>query len=83
MQSFPPAPVQPEHPQLDTSLKAMLHDMQDQLYHIKITQYQATDRIGRVDDRVRRIEQQLQQNQQVDMPRLTGKSPAPVSSSDV
>ena len=59
MQSFPPAQVQQEQPKIDTSLKDMLQDMQNQLYHIKITQYQAADRISRVDDRVGRIEKQL------------------------
>ena len=37
-----------------------LQDIQDQLYHIKITQYQAADRMGRLDDRVGRMENQLQ-----------------------
>ena len=59
-----------------------LQDIQNQLNHIKITQYQATDRISRIDDRVGRMEKQLQQLEQVDMPGSTVKDPAPVYSSD-
>ena len=59
-----------------------LQDMQDQLYHIKITQYQAADWMGRLDDRVGRFEKLLQQLQQVDMPGSNVKDPALVSSSD-
>ena len=57
-------------------------DMQDQLYHIKITQYQAADCMARLADRVGRMEKQMQQLQQVDMLGSNVKDPAPVSSSD-
>ena len=82
MQSFPPIQAQKNPPKIESSIKDMLQDMQDQLYHIKITQYQAADRISRLDDRMWRMEKQLQQLQQVDMPGSTAKEPAPISSSD-
>ena len=66
----------------EPQVKELLEDIQCQLQHIKITQYQATDRIQRTDDKIGRIEKLLQQMQQVDMPGSTVKDPAPISSSD-
>ena len=63
-------------------MQDVLLEIQDHLQHIKITQYQATDRINRMDNRLGRIEKILQQMQQVDMPGTTEKDLAPVSSSD-
>ena len=63
-------------------LKDLLENIESQLQHIKITQYQATDRIQRMDDRMGRMEKLLQQMQQVDMPGSHAKDPAPVSSLD-
>ena len=60
----------------------LLQDIDNQLNHIKITQYQATDSISRIDVRVGIIEKQLQQLQQVDMSRSTAKDPAPIDSSN-
>ena len=77
MQSFPPNPARTEPKIVD-----LLRDIQNQLNHIKITQYQATNRISRIDHRVGRMEKQLQQLQQVDMPGSTMKDPAPVYSFD-
>ena len=77
MQSFPPATAK-----IDPKIFDMLRDIQTQLNHIKITQYQATDRISRIDDRLGRMEKQLQQLQQVDMPGSNVKDPAPAYSSD-
>ena len=82
MQSFPPGQKNLDITNMEARIMEKLEDMQDQLSHIKITQYQAADRISRLDDRVGRMEKQLQQLQQVDMPGFTVKDPAPVSSSD-
>ena len=82
MQSFPPVQARTESTKIEPCLMDMLQDMQNQLQHIKITQYQATDRISRLDDRVGRMEKQLQQLQQVDMSGSTVKDPALVYSSD-
>ena len=82
IQSFPPVQVKTDLPKIEPHLQDLLQDIQNQLQHIKITQYQATDQISRLDDRVGRMEKLLQQLQQVDMPGSTVKEPAPVSSSD-
>ena len=82
MQSFPPVQAKTESTKIEPRLMDLLQDMQNQLQHIKITQYQATDHISRLDDRVGRMEKQLQQLQQVDMLGSTVKDPAPVYSSD-
>ena len=46
----------------------LLQDINNELKHIKVRQYKATNRISRLDDRIGRIEKQIQQMQQVDMP---------------
>ena len=58
-----------------SSVMELLQDINIQLQHIKVSQYQATTRIGH-------IERQMQQMQQVDMPGSTIKDPAPIDSSD-
>ena len=67
-----------------TSLQAQILEIQDQLQHIKITQYQTTDRVSRMDDKVGRMEkllqQLLQQVQRAEMPGTNAKDLAPVSS---
>ena len=73
MQSFPP-----HQEKIEPQIVDLLQDIQNQLNHIKITQYQATDHISRIDDRVGRMEQKLQQLQQVDMLGSTVKDPTPV-----
>ena len=60
----------------------LLQDIDIQLQHIKVTQYQATDHIGRIDDHIGRMEKQIQLLQQADMPGSTEKDPAPIESSD-
>ena len=82
MQSFPPGMQSMDVAKMEARIMDKLEDMQDQLSHIKITQYQTADRMNRLDDKVARMEKQLQQLQQVDMPGSTVKDPAPVSSSD-
>ena len=77
MQSFPP-----HQEKMEPRVVNLLQDIDNQLNHIKITQYQATNRISRIDDPVGRIKKQLQQLQQVDMPGSTAKDPAPVDSSE-
>ena len=59
-----------------------MQDIDIQPQHIKVTQYQATDCIGRIDDRIGRMEKQIQLLQQGDMPGSTAKDPAPIESSD-
>lgn len=82
MQSLPLVRFKTDPAKKEPSLQNLLEDMQNQLHHIKITQYQATDQISRLDDWVGRMEKLLQQFQQADMPGSTVKDPAPVSSSD-
>ena len=87
MQSFHPVHTQAETVKQGTSMQAQILEIQDQLQHIKITQYQTVDRVSRLDDKVGRIEkilqQILQQLQQTDMPGTSAKDPAPVSSSEI
>lgn len=82
IQSMHPSQMEKNPKKAQFCLQDTLLHMEDQLQHIKITQYQATDRISRVDDRVGRIEKQLQLLHQVDMPGSTSKAPALVSSSE-
>ena len=77
MQSFPP-----HQEKIEPKVVDLLQDIDNQLNHIKVTQYHTTDSISRIDDRIGRIEKQLQQMQQVDMPGSTAKDPAPIESSD-
>ena len=69
-------------PKTEQFLKDLLENIENHPQHIKITQYQAIDRIQRMDDRMERMEKLLQQMQQVDMPGSHAKDPAPISSSD-
>ena len=69
-------------PKTESFLKDLLEKIESHLQHIKITQYQVTDRIQRMDDRMERMEKLLQQLHQVDMPGAHAKDPAPISSSD-
>jgi hypothetical protein len=69
-------------PKTEHFLKELLEKIESHLHHIKLTQYQVTDRIQRMDDRMERMEKLLQQLQQVDMPGSHAKDPAPISSSD-
>ena len=82
IQSFHPGQTRTDATKLEPRLLELVQNMQDQLQHIKITQYQATDRISRLDDRVGCMEKQFQVLQQIDMPGSTVKDPAPVYSSD-
>ena len=82
MQSFQPVHAKADQLKVEPRLQDLFQDIQSQLQHINITQYQATDCISKMDDQVSRMEKLLQQMQQVDMPRSTVKDPAPVSSSD-
>ena len=59
-----------------------MQDIDIQLKHIKVTQYQSTERIGKIDDRFGRMEKQIQLLQQADMPGSTTKDPTPIESSD-
>ena len=51
MQSFHPNNEKPEPKMIE-----LRQDIDIQLQHIKVTQYQATDRIGRIDDHIGRME---------------------------
>ena len=82
MQSFHPGLIKAGQYKKESSIQELLVEIQDQLQHIKITQYQATDRINRMDNRLSRIEKTLQQMQRVDMLGTTEKAPASISSSD-
>ena len=82
IQSIHPSHAEQNSTKTEIYLLDIMNHMEDQLQDIKITQYQATDIISRVDDRVGRIEKQLQQLQQVDMPGSTRKAPTPVSSDE-
>ena len=77
MQSFHPTREKPKPKMLE-----LLQDIDIQLQHIKVTQYQAIDRIGRINDRIGRMEKQVQLLQQADMLGSTAKDSAPIESSN-
>ena len=78
MKCFLAKAMQSLHPRNETqepTVMELLQDIDIQLQHIKVTQYQATDCIGR-------IEKQIQPLQRADIPGSTLKDPAPIVSSD-